>query len=254
MLISIAVIIIFLPSKEPSNEPKNEPYNEPSKEDSTDSDSEITPSDYEFCLIFLHGLNDEPETFQKYFEKINFLSKNKTKLVFLKAPIMNVTYKNMTHVTSWFNIYSLPLNSPEKYNFEDVKINKEIIVKEIEKEVKNFDGDYTKIFLGGHSQGACMTLYTGFTVDYNLGGLISLCGVLFPQTEIKENKSEMKVFLNHGGKDKQIPISFHNETVKEIIKYKNVEESYFPEENHFINKNHPQVEKALEDFLNRTIV
>ena len=167
---------------------------------------------YSYCLIFLHGLNDNATHFQQYFEKINFSKKNSTKLIFLRAPKVDIKYKNKTNLTSWFNIYNIPLNSSENYNFTDATKSRDYLVNYIEKEAKLLNNTYDKIFIGGHSQGACISLYTGYTVNYLLGGVISLCGVLFPQVKIVGNKENLKVFLNHGKKDNIIPFYFHKQT------------------------------------------
>ena len=213
----------------------------------------MEPVKYTNCLIFLHGLNDNPEHFKEYFNNIHFTKKNETKMVFLKAPINNVTYKGKKNVTSWFDIYQIPMNSNDIYNFTEATETKNNLIEYINEEAKLLNGNINKIFIGGHSQGACLALYIGYTADYLLGGVISLCGLLFPQIDKIENKEELKTFLGHGKKDKQVPFDYHVKTIERISNYKGVEKYYNEDQTHFID-NYTKLMLQLEGFLNRTIV
>ena len=59
-----------------------------------------------------------------------------------------------------------------------------MLVKLIKQEAKQLNGKYQNIFIGGHSQGACLSLYTVYSIKELLGGVISCSGVLFPEVEI----------------------------------------------------------------------
>ena len=204
---------------------------------------------YSYCLIFLHGLNDSATHFQQYFEKINFEKKKNTKFIFLRAPKTDIKYKNKKNITSWFNIYSLPIKSSRNYSFEDATKSRDVLVNYIEKEVKLLNNNYEKIFIGGHSQGACISLYTGYTFQHLLGGVISLCGFLFPQVNIVGNKDKLKVFLIHGKRDKIFPFDFHNQTIDKIIGFSGVETYYQDNLTHFFDQ-FPELIDVIKNFLN----
>ena len=102
-----------------------------------------------------------------------------------------------------------------------------MLVKLIKQEAKQLNGKYQNIFIGGHSQGACISLYTAYSIKELLGGVISCSGVLFPEVEIVGDKSKLKVFLGHGYNDKVLPIKFHNETIKRIENFEGVEKHYY---------------------------
>ena len=207
---------------------------------------------YSYCLIFIHGLNDNPEHFQKYFENIHFSKKNETKLIFLRAPKIDVTYKNLKGVTSWFDIYNIPIISASCYNFEDAKMSENKIKKIILDEVKLLNGNYNKIIIAGHSQGGCLALYLGYSEDFLLGGVISLNGALFEETIIGKKKDSLNTLLLHGEKDVQLPISYHNKTIERISNFSGIEKFYDSEEDHFIDGNEKFIFK-IEEFLNRTL-
>ena len=57
----------------------------------------------------------------------------------------------------------------------------EIIKNLIHEEAKNVHGgDYSKIFLGGFSQGGCLTFMIGIIFEEFLGGLAGMGGIPLP--------------------------------------------------------------------------
>ena len=213
----------------------------------------VEPKDnYSYCLIFLHGLEDRAENFKKFFESVYFSKKNSTKIIFIRAPINDLTYKNKHNVRSWFDIFSFPMNSSNTYNFDDAKKSKNIITETINKEVKLLNGNYSKIIIGGHSQGACMSLYTGYNEKYLLGGVMALCGIFFEKADIVGDKDKLNVLLFHGETDEIISFSYHNKTVERISKFSGVEKKYYPNLIHDVNTSFTPLLLDIEAFLNKT--
>jgi len=62
-----------------------------------------------------------------------------------------------------------------------------------------------KIFLGGFSQGAAMSLYIGYQLPYSLGGIISIAGFLPLHSEFSQRLTKESVktpcLLLHGDND-----------------------------------------------------
>ena len=221
------------------------------KNESTTQPIYINPGDnYTHCIIWLHGLDNKPENFIDLFTKDIILNKiNNTKIILLRAPIMKMTY-NKENYTSWFDILSFPLNSSDTYNFEDAKKSSIVVKNYIEQEVKIL-GDFKKIFIGGHSQGACISLYTGYNFEKLIGGVIVCSGFLFQQGEIIGDKNSLNVYLGHGDKDIAIPFEFHKETIKRIEDYKGVKKYYYEGHGHSIME---KEKKDIEDFLNNLMI
>ena len=256
IILSVLAILYFFLIKNKKNE--NNEKNEKNEKNNYDYDTTpliVGPTEnYSYCVIFLHGLNDTAEHFKALFEDINFSKINSTKFMFLKAPKKDVSYKNMKNVTSWFNIFSLPFNSSDNYNFDDATESKNKLNEIIINESKLLNNNFSKIILGGHSQGACMSLYTAYSADYLLGGVISLNGILFEQAQINGNKEDLQVFIYHGGKDKQIPLGYHNKTIERILKgNNNIQRFYNENETHFLQYFSENINN-LEDFLNQILI
>lgn len=246
LILIITLILIFSLKDNGEQEQEKEKDNDYKRYD--DIHIYIDPTDtYKYCIIWLHGLDNCPENYVDLFTKqnISIPFPNNTRIILMRAPKMNVTY-NHEVVTSWFDILSFPINSTESYNFEDAKISSNSIREVVEQEVKLLNGHYENIFVGGHSQGACISLLNGYNSIYRLGGIIVCSGILFPETEIIGDKSSLNVFLGHGDGDRAIPFSFHKETVKRIENNPGVRKYYYQGHGHSISQ---QEKKDISAFL-----
>ena len=87
------------------------------------------------------------------------------------------------------------------------------------------NGDYSKVFLGGSSQGCCITYFAAMTLEQVIGGVIGMSGVIFPLLKqivfnaSEDNRVKWKISMKaeslpilhyHGGAD---PL-FNIETVR----------------------------------------
>ena len=66
-----------------------------------------------------------------------------------------------------------------------------------------------KIFVGGFSQGAIMSLTTGLRYPERVAGIISLSGQLYPEVAMQvatpDKLKDLKVFISHGLEDEVLP-------------------------------------------------
>ena len=245
IIVALVLILYFIISKISSKKSDN-------------NDSELPKPLYIFpeagyhtqTLIFIPGLSNTPEDFVNFINNtITIPNKNTTKIVLLRSPIVPTSYDGSKNY-SWFDIYNIPINTSSSYNFEDAKKSAKIIENIIEEEVKLLNGSYNRIILGGHSQGGCLSLHIAYTTNYNLGAIIDCNGILFPQTEIVENKENLNVFIAHGGADPIIPIEFRNKTMERIMNYSGVKSYYYPNEGHAIET---QERLDISSFLEEVI-
>ena len=232
----ITVTLLILLKKDNSNN------NEHEDDDEEEEDPiEVLPpiiinptEEYTHCIIWLHGLDNSPENFQKLFgEEIPFIKQNNTKIILMRAPYQNVTYWG-NNMTSWFDLFTFPIDDPDCYNFTDVNNSRRMLAKVIRQEAKLLKGQYQNIFVGGHSQGACISLYTAYNLKKLIGGVLVCSGILFEQAEIVGDKNKLKVFLAHGDKDQAIPFVYHKETVKRIENFEGVKKFYYEGHGHNI--------------------
>ena len=232
----ITVTVLILLKKDNSNNNEQE-----DDEDEEEDPIEVLPpiiinptEEYTHCIIWLHGLDNSPENFQKLFgEEIPFIKQNNTKIILMRAPYQNVTYWG-NNMTSWFDLFTFPIDDPDCYNFTDVNNSRRMLAKVIRQEAKLLKGQYQNIFVGGHSQGACISLYTAYNLKKLIGGVLVCSGILFEQAEIVGDKNKLKVFLAHGDKDQAIPFVYHKETVKRIENFEGVKKFYYEGHGHSI--------------------
>jgi predicted esterase len=249
----ITVTVLILLKKDNSNNNEQE-----DDEDEEEDPIEVLPpiiinptEEYTHCIIWLHGLDNSPENFLNLFkEEVPFIRKNNTKIILMRAPYQIISINNF-NITSWFDLLSFPINNSESYNFTDANKSKRVLEKVINQEAELLNGKYQNIFVGGHSQGACISLYTAYNFKELLGGVLACSGILFPQGKIVGDKNKLKVFLAHGDKDESIPFSFHKETVKRIENFEGVRKYYYRNHRHDIT----DYEKVdMSGFLNDSMV
>ena len=210
----------------------------------------LTPKNgkYSHIIIFLHGLGDSPNSYSSFFLNENVIPENfPIKIILLQSPFLMT---NGFPFPSWFTITKFPIDSEKCYNFEEAKKNSKIITDVIEEEVKLIDGKYGNIFIGGFSQGACLSLYTGLTYEHLLGGIISLSGALFSQTKILDSNKGIKIFVGHGEKDDVIPYKTNQESLKPIENFSGLCRYSYPNLAHSINEKEIQ---DLNNFLQKCI-
>ena len=208
-------------------------------------------SDYTHCFIFLHGYDSSPEHYEPILrDQFFFKKKENTKIILMRAPYQIVSF-NKQNKTSWFDMLHFPIDSTDSYNFAEATRSRKAVEKVIKKEAEILNGKYENIFIGGHSQGACITLYTGYNMKELIGGVVAYSGVLFPELEIVGDKNKLKVFLGHGYRDQAIPMTFHNETVKRIENFEGVQKFYYKEMGHNIGD---EEKHDAEGFLNNSMV
>ena len=231
----ITVTVLILLKKDNSNN------NEQEDDDEEEDPIEVLPpiiinptEEYTHCIIWLHGLDNSPENFLNLFkEEVPFIKKNNTKIILMRAPYQIISINNF-NITSWFDLLSFPINNSESYNFTDANKSRRVLEKVINQEAELLNGKYQNIFVGGHSQGACISLYTAYNFKELLGGVLACSGILFPQGKIVGDKNKLKVFLAHGDKDLAIPFTYHKETVKRIENFEGVKKFYYEGHGHSI--------------------
>ena len=242
ILIIIIVTIIIV---------KNIDNDEPINDNSNKNNLIFEPSSgvHAQSIIFMPGLTNTPEDFAPVLTKnLTYLKKNTTRLIILRSPLQKVSVLDGKENYSWFDIYYFPINSSSSYNFNELKDASNTLRQVINEEAKKLGGKYDKIYIGGHSQGAMISLYTGYNFEHLLGGIISFSGILPPQGKVMPGKENLNVYYGFGDSDNIINPDFFNETIERIKNYEGF--------NLYIYQNHthsviPQEIKDAGEFLNK---
>jgi predicted esterase len=182
------------------------------------------------------GYGNSPEDFKKFFiKRINFTKKNDTTIIILRSPINYVSVqKSKNH--SWFDIYNFPLDNFSDINLEDLKKSAKILEGVVNNEVNLLNGNYEKIIVGGHSQGAAVSLYQAYTSKKKYGGVFAFSGFLSPG-EINDDKRNMKVYFGYGDKDDVIIPSFINKTLEKVMNFEGFDLHIYKDHKHYVHEN-----------------
>ena len=185
------------------------------------TDVMLTPEVYTKVLLWLPGVGDVPDSFKDTFSTDSVIP-NDTKVIILNPPVKPFTLSDGKSITNWFDVYKPGFRNQSDYNFDDVANSSNRIIKIIKNEAKKLKNDYSKIYIGGFSQGACMALYMGLATCFNLGGVIACSGFLFPQMEINEDNKDIRIFIGHGTEDNVIGYNIAKTSYERILGKKNV--------------------------------
>jgi predicted esterase len=187
---------------------------------SSRNDLILEPSDVKInsSLIFLHGLGDSASGWHDFFDAGNVVP-DSARVILLTAPETPVTVNNGAVMNSWYDIYS-PETSKSRYNIDDVNKNQKRVLECINQQLEFHHGNPSKIFIGGFSQGAAMSMHIGLEHSMKLGGVFALSGYLFSETRI--NQTDLDLLITHGSIDDKITPSRAELSYQRIMKSKNV--------------------------------
>ena len=174
----------------------------------------IGDKNYDSVLLFCHGLGDHPSSWINFANKLNN-NFNKLKIILLKSQETPVLINKNKIMPSWFDITEFPItkNYIDNGNYINdslLKINK-IIDQEIENGILP-----NKIFIGGFSQGATLSLIVGLKFKRErIGGIIILSGWIFKNNNFFYNELfyYIPIFIGHGDND-QIVLSENGENIR----------------------------------------
>ena len=159
---------------------------------------------YKYVFIFIHGLYAKPQTYVDLFDKKDGIFPPDFKIIIPCAPVQNVDVNDGKPTTSWFNInkkHGKEIHE-DSIDFNQLEASSNLIIKIIREEAELLNNDYSKIFLCGFSQGACLSFHIGLTLDKILGCIVCMCGIPLSVYKINENnRKNLNIFVVLGGKD-----------------------------------------------------
>ena len=208
-----------------------------------------TSGNHTHTIIFMPGFSNQPEDFRNTFvNKIQFTKKKDTTIIILRSPLTYVTAIKSKHY-SWFDAYKTHLDDFSSINFEDLKKSAKVLEQVVNNEVNILNGDYSKIIVGGHSQGAIISLYQAYTTNKTYGGIFAFSGVL-PPGDISDDKRKMKAWIGYGDKDNVIEPSFMEQTFERLKDFEGVEMHIYPNHTHYVKT---EEAKDAAKFLDKII-
>ncbi|KAL6049439.1 palmitoyl-protein hydrolase [Balamuthia mandrillaris] len=161
-------------------------------------------------VIFLHGLGD---TGMGWYDPMKQLSAENPHIKFIlpTAPRRPVTINFGSVMPAWYDITDLGA-SREEQKCEGIHDAKATVERLIKAEVEEHGIPHHRIIIGGFSQGAAVSLFTGFSLPSTLAGVIALSGYLALKDEFLANLTEAgrlaPLLMCHGESDPLIRLSW----------------------------------------------
>jgi len=166
-------------------------------------------------VIFLHGLGDTCHGWAQGFQRIH-LDMPYIKFIHPTAPVRAVTLNHGMTMTAWYDIKSFGRTDNE--DFAGLEESKEFLTKLIQKEIEG-GIDPSRIVIGGFSQGAALSLYTGYQFPGVLGGILAMSGYL-PVKSLEEFSGKPDE------RAKATPFLMCHGDADQIVKYEWAQKSY----------------------------
>lgn len=171
-------------------------------------------------FIMLTGFTMNSSDMQYYSSYINkFIPKDvKIKYIYPQPPTRKITCYDGQKYRAWFDYLN------ELVENEDDDINPEHLLEQckrihdiLDKEVKKYKGDHSKIFICGYSQGACVSLDSGISYPKKIGGVIAFKGHINSDID-KYVKSKQDIWATHSKGDNTIGYDVAEEYYKKYMK------------------------------------
>lgn len=179
----------------------------------------LEPTANPALLILLHGYGSQEKDLYSFVDHLD----PKLLVVCPRAPISLTNDKYC-----WYQLNTTSANLRYKPD-EVIQVSKDLVLY-TQQLINHFKADKNKVFLGGFSQGAILSLGTALNHSTLFDGAICLSGQLYPEfmSSVTKNSIEdgLDLFISHGKQDQVLPISTIEKNIKEL-KEKGIEPSYF---------------------------
>ena len=111
-------------------------------------------------IIWLHGLGADSNDFAPFFSSSLF---KEYEIILPNAPYRKITLNQNFEMRAWFNMKSLNLNDLNEEDFVESSKSLDLIIED-----KLKTNPSSKIYIGGFSQGAALSIFYGLKTVYKI--------------------------------------------------------------------------------------
>ena len=178
----------------------------------------------EVVLIWFHGYGANNWGFEPFIKLLNLNLDGRLHVIMPNAPVDN-------DKRSWYPLPST-LNGSVVEDDEGIMNSKKIIAEALHDHI---DID-KRLFLGGFSQGAALSLSMGLNNDMESDGIIAISGYVPSASKINIVDHSKDIYVAHGKNDTTISIETHEKSIRFLEKNKLSYTEYLDDCGHTISK------------------
>ena len=183
-------------------------------------------------LIWLHGLGADSNDFAPFFSNPLF---KEYEIILPNAPYRKITLNQNFEMRAWFNMKSLNLDDLNEEDFIESSKALDLIIKD-----KLKTNPSSKIYIGGFSQGAALSIFYGLKMIHKIHGMVSFSGFV-PKFNYQNTMITKPILKIHGIYDDIINFQTSENTF-DLLNFSNlVSKSY--------NMGHEVIEDQVVDLL-----
>ena len=183
-------------------------------------------------LIWLHGLGADSNDFAPFFSNPLF---KEYEIILPNAPYRKITLNQNFEMRAWFNMKSLNLDDLNEEDFIESSKALDFIIGD-----KLKTNPSSKIYIGGFSQGAALSIFYGLKMNHKIHGVVSFSGFV-PKFNYQNRIVTKPILKVHGIYDDIINFQISKKTF-DLLSFSNlVSKSY--------NMGHEVIEKQVVDLL-----
>lgn len=183
-------------------------------------------------LIWLHGLGADSNDFAPFFSNPLF---KEYEIILPNAPYRKITLNQNFEMRAWFNMKSLNLDDLNEEDFIESSKALDLIIKD-----KLKTNPSSKIYIGGFSQGAALSIFYGLKMIHKIHGMVSFSGFV-PKFNYQKTMITKPILKIHGIYDDIINFQTSENTF-DLLNFSNlVSKSY--------NMGHEVIEDQVVDLL-----
>ena len=183
-------------------------------------------------LIWLHGLGADSNDFAPFFSNPLF---KEYEIILPNAPYRKITLNQNFEMRAWFNMKSLNLDALNEEDFIESSKALDLIIED-----KLKTNPSSKIYIGGFSQGAALSIFYGLKMIHKIHGVVSFSGFV-PKFNYQNTMIRKPILKIHGIYDDIINFQASENTF-DLLNFSNlVSKSY--------NMGHEVIEDQVVDLL-----
>jgi phospholipase/carboxylesterase len=204
---------------------------------------------YSHTLLLFHGLAMEPKDMHYYRDKfIHSFPEKKFRFIIPRGGKKKISAWGCKRYNAWFDYYTDDTQIEPTINETQLVNARQKIHTLIKRAIDYHNGDSSKVYLSGMSQGCCIALDAGLTFPKPLGGIIGFKGAVLRKT-LSDVKTNQRIWVCHGTLDKTIDYSLATASYRKL-KLKGVQVTLFTQKvNHSIKTGIIEQMNEIRSFL-----